>query len=70
MTTAGAPTYRADIDGLRGVAVVAVVTFEFIGAAYFLLAGLLAANVWEAFRRWRVRRPAGSSARAREEAAS
>jgi Na+-translocating ferredoxin:NAD+ oxidoreductase RnfD subunit len=29
--------------------------FELIGAAYFLLAGLLVANVWEAIRRSRVR---------------
>jgi len=29
--------------------------FELIGAAYFLLAGLLVANAWEAFRRWRIR---------------
>jgi Na+-translocating ferredoxin:NAD+ oxidoreductase RnfD subunit len=29
--------------------------FELIGAAYFLLAGLLVANAWEASRRWRVR---------------
>ncbi len=64
------PRYRDQLINGVIVAVVAVATFAFIGAAYFLLAGLLAANVWEAFRRWRVRRPAGSSARAREEAAS
>ncbi|MEQ1690839.1 MAG: RnfABCDGE type electron transport complex subunit D, partial [Gemmatimonas sp.] len=29
--------------------------FELIGAAYFLLAGLLVANVWEAWRRYRAR---------------
>jgi Na+-translocating ferredoxin:NAD+ oxidoreductase RnfD subunit len=29
--------------------------FELIGAAYFLLAGLLVANAWEAARRWRAR---------------
>ena len=34
-------------------AVVSYAVFELIGAAYFLLAGLLAANVWEAWRRWR-----------------
>lgn len=34
--------------------------FEAVGAAYFLLAGLLAGNVWEAWRRWRIqRRPEG-----------
>jgi Na+-translocating ferredoxin:NAD+ oxidoreductase RnfD subunit len=27
--------------------------FEWLGAAYFLLAGLLAANVWEGWRKWR-----------------
>ena len=40
------------------VAVVSYAVFEFIGAAYFLLAGLLAGNVWEAIRRWRLRKPA------------
>jgi Na+-translocating ferredoxin:NAD+ oxidoreductase RnfD subunit len=35
------------------VAVVAYGVFQFIGAAYFLLAGLLVANVWEAWRRSR-----------------
>jgi Na+-translocating ferredoxin:NAD+ oxidoreductase RnfD subunit len=33
------------------VAVVGYATFELIGAVYFLLAGLLVANVWEAWRR-------------------
>jgi Na+-translocating ferredoxin:NAD+ oxidoreductase RnfD subunit len=37
-------------------AVVAYASFELVGAAYFLLAGLLAANVWEAARKWRTRR--------------
>lgn len=37
-------------------AVVGYGVFEFIGAAYFLLAGLLVANVWEAWRRWSLRR--------------
>jgi Na+-translocating ferredoxin:NAD+ oxidoreductase RnfD subunit len=36
-------------------AVVSYVVFELVGAAYFLLAGLLAANAWEAWRRQRVR---------------
>lgn len=36
-------------------AVVSYAVFELVGAAYFLLAGLLAANAWEAFRRYRVR---------------
>jgi Na+-translocating ferredoxin:NAD+ oxidoreductase RnfD subunit len=35
------------------VAVVAYGVFQLIGAAYFLLAGLLVANVWEAWRRTR-----------------
>jgi Na+-translocating ferredoxin:NAD+ oxidoreductase RnfD subunit len=33
------------------VATVSYGTFEWIGAAYFLLAGVLAGNVWEAWRR-------------------
>ena len=37
-------------------AVVAFLAFEVIGAAYFLLAGVLAANAWEAWRRWRLKR--------------
>lgn len=36
-------------------AVVSYAVFELVGAAYFLLAGLLVANVWEAWRRHRVR---------------
>jgi enediyne biosynthesis protein E5 len=35
-------------------AVVSYAVFELLGAAYFLLAGLLAANVWEAWRRHQV----------------
>ena len=42
-------------------AVVSYTVFELIGAAYFLLAGLLVANAWEAWRRHRVR--AGRTAR-------
>jgi hypothetical protein len=26
--------------------------FELVGAAYYLLAGVLVGNVWEAWRRW------------------
>ena len=37
-------------------AVVAYGSFELIGAAYFLLAGLLAANLWEGWRKWGVKR--------------
>jgi Na+-translocating ferredoxin:NAD+ oxidoreductase RnfD subunit len=36
-------------------AVVSYLVFELVGAVYFLLAGLLVANVWEAWRRHRVR---------------
>jgi Na+-translocating ferredoxin:NAD+ oxidoreductase RnfD subunit len=36
-------------------AVVSYAVFELIGAAYFLLAGLLVANAWESWRRWRTR---------------
>ncbi|MDQ8173706.1 MAG: RnfABCDGE type electron transport complex subunit D [Gemmatimonadota bacterium] len=36
-------------------AVVSYLVFELVGAVYFLLAGLLVANVWEAWRRYRVR---------------
>lgn len=35
-------------------AVVSYAVFELLGAAYFLLAGLLVANVWEAWRRWAI----------------
>jgi Na+-translocating ferredoxin:NAD+ oxidoreductase RnfD subunit len=38
-------------------AVVSYAVFELIGAAYFLLAGLLVANVWEATRKVRRRDP-------------
>ena len=34
-------------------AVVSYAVFELVGAAYFLLAGLLVANIWEAARRYR-----------------
>jgi len=33
-------------------AVASYAVFELLGAAYFLLAGLLVANVWEAWRKW------------------
>jgi Na+-translocating ferredoxin:NAD+ oxidoreductase RnfD subunit len=38
------------------VGVAAVAAYEFIGAAYYLSAGLLVGNVWEAIRRARERR--------------
>jgi Na+-translocating ferredoxin:NAD+ oxidoreductase RnfD subunit len=37
------------------VGVASYAFFEVIGAAYFLLAGLLVGNAWEAARRWRMR---------------
>jgi hypothetical protein len=37
------------------VAVVSLAVFELVHAVYFLLAGLLVANVWEAARKWRIR---------------
>jgi hypothetical protein len=36
-------------------AVASYAVFELIGAAYFLLAGLLIANAWESSRRWRAK---------------
>jgi hypothetical protein len=35
---------------------VSYAAFELVGAAYYLLAGVLAGNVWEAWRRTRLRR--------------
>ena len=43
--------------------VVSYAVFELVGAAYFLLAGLLVANVWEAWRRTRVHAKRSSSLR-------
>lgn len=40
-------------------AVVSFAVFEWIGAVYFLLAGLLVANAWEAWRRGKSRRKSG-----------
>lgn len=37
------------------VAVIAYAVFEWVGAAYFLLAGVLGGNIWEAWRRTRSR---------------
>ncbi len=39
------------------VALVAFGVFELVGAAYYLLAGVLVGNAWEAARRYRARRP-------------
>jgi Na+-translocating ferredoxin:NAD+ oxidoreductase RnfD subunit len=38
------------------VAVISYTVFEWLGAVYYLLAGVLAGNVWEAWRRWRLQR--------------
>ena len=44
------------------VALASYATFEWVGAAYYLLAGVLIGNIWEAWHRWyassRRRRPA------------
>jgi Na+-translocating ferredoxin:NAD+ oxidoreductase RnfD subunit len=49
------PKHRDQIVFGVIVAVASYATFEVIGAAYFLLAGLLVANAWEAWRRVRAR---------------
>jgi Na+-translocating ferredoxin:NAD+ oxidoreductase RnfD subunit len=54
------PKHRDQVVNGLITAAVSFAAFEFIGAAYFLLAGLLAANVCEAWRRWRSRRPQAS----------
>ena len=41
------------------VAIVSYIVFQWIGAVYYLLAGVLAANVWEAWRRIDARTGAG-----------
>jgi Na+-translocating ferredoxin:NAD+ oxidoreductase RnfD subunit len=50
------PKYREQMVYGVIVAVVSIAVFELIGAAYFLLAGLLVANVWEAWRRTHTRK--------------
>lgn len=45
------PKYRAQIMYGILVAAVSFAVFEWIGAAYYLLAGVLVGNIWEAFRR-------------------
>ncbi len=37
------------------VATTSYAFFQFVGAAYYLLAGVLVGNVWEAWRRWKAR---------------
>ncbi|HEX5070807.1 MAG TPA: RnfABCDGE type electron transport complex subunit D [Vicinamibacterales bacterium] len=48
--------YRDQIICGAIVAVVSFGVFEWLGAAYYLLAGVLAGNLWETARRLRVRR--------------
>ena len=49
------PKQRDQLVNGAIVAVASYAAFELIGAAYFLLAGLLVANGFEAWRRWRSR---------------
>lgn len=56
------PRHRDQLVYGAIVAAVAFAVFETVGAAYFLLAGLLVANVWEG---WRRSRPVAAGARAR-----
>ena len=46
------------------VAAVSYAVFEWLGAVYFLLAGTLAGNAWEAWRRWSLHRARASRRRA------
>jgi Na+-translocating ferredoxin:NAD+ oxidoreductase RnfD subunit len=48
--------YRDQVTCGAIVAIVAFAVFEGIGAAYYLLAGVLVGNLWEAWRRVRMRR--------------
>ena len=52
------PKYRPQIICGVLVAVVSFAAFEWIGAAYYLLAGVLVGNIWEAIRRVNLRSPA------------
>jgi Na+-translocating ferredoxin:NAD+ oxidoreductase RnfD subunit len=56
------PKQRDQVTFGAIVAVASYVTFELLGAAYFLLAGLLVANVWEAWRKVRRSRARRSDA--------
>jgi Na+-translocating ferredoxin:NAD+ oxidoreductase RnfD subunit len=61
--------YRDQIICGAMVAVASYAVFELIGAAYFLLAGVLVGNIWEAWRRWHLasqRRPVERSSLAQE----
>lgn len=45
-------TYRDQLICGAMVAVASYAVFELVGAAYYLLAGVLVGNLWEAWRRW------------------
>jgi len=51
------PKHREQLTYGVLTAVVGFGVFELVGAAYFLLAGLLVANAWEGWRKHRLRRP-------------
>jgi len=51
------------------VGVVSFGVFELMGAVYYLLAGVLVGNVWEAWRRWRIHRDRESARVSRTAAA-
>ncbi len=55
------PKHREQLIFGAITAAMSFLAFELIGAAYFLLAGLLIANAWEAIRRVRARRSRSSS---------
>ena len=58
--------YRDQLICAVIVAVVSFAVFEWIGAVYYLLAGVLVGNVWEGWRRYRfrsARRSAGGTSR-------
>jgi enediyne biosynthesis protein E5 len=55
-------TYRDQIVFAVIVAVVSFAIFESTGAVYYLLAGVLAGNVWEGWRRYRFRSARRSAA--------
>ena len=52
ITLSGPTKYRHQIICGVIVAAVSYVTFEWIGAVYYLLAGVLVGNIWEAWRRY------------------
>ena len=57
-------TYRDQMICGAMIAVASYAVFELVGVAYYLLAGVLVGNVWEAWRRWHLasqRRPAERS---------